>query len=138
MNHLTSLQPPGWPRPKGYANGIVAEGRLVFISGQVGWTEEGVFESDDFVDQFRQVLKNTLTILAQAGGRAEHIARMTWYITDKAAYVSRLKEIGAAYRDIMGAHYPAMAVVEVTALVEDRAKIEIESTAVLPTDPASP
>lgn len=126
------LQPPGWPRPSGFSNGIAAEGRLVFVAGQVGWDESGAFTSDDFVAQTRQTLANTVAVLAEAGARPEHVVRMTWYITDKAAYLARAAEVGAVYREIMGRHYPAMAMVEVTALIEDRAKVEIETTAVVP------
>lgn len=126
------LQPPGWPRPSGFSNGIAAEGRLVFVAGQVGWDESGAFTSDDFVAQTRQTLANTVAVLAEAGARPEHVVRMTWYITDKAAYLARAAEVGAVYREIMGPHYPAMAMVEVTALIEDRAKVEIETTAVVP------
>ncbi len=129
MKHLL---PDGWERPKGYSNGISAEGRLVFVAGQVGWNGKYVFETDDFVGQLRQVLINTREVLAVAEAGPEHIVRMTWYFTNKKEYVSRLKEIGAAYREIMGPHYPAMAAVEVCSLVEDRAKIEIETTAVIP------
>lgn len=126
------LQPPGWPRPSGFSNGIAAEGRLVFVAGQVGWNETGAFLSDDFVAQTRQTLANTVAVLAEAGARPEHVVRMTWYITDKAEYLARADEVGAVYREVMGRHYPAMAMVEVTALIEDRAKVEIETTAVVP------
>jgi enamine deaminase RidA (YjgF/YER057c/UK114 family) len=125
------LHPEGWPRPRGYSNGIAAEGRLVFVAGQVGWDESQVFRSDDLVEQVRQALKNTLAVLAEAGAGPEQVVRMTWYITDKRDYLDRSKEIGAVYRALMGDHYPAMAMVEVKALMEDRAKVEIETTAVL-------
>ncbi len=125
------LHPEGWPRPHGYSNGIAAEGRLVFVAGQVGWDESQVFRSDDLVQQVRQALKNTLAVLAEAGAGPEQVVRMTWYITDKRDYLDRSKEIGAVYRALMGRHYPAMAMVEVSALMEDRAKVEIETTAVL-------
>ena len=125
------LHPEGWPRPRGYANGIAAEGRLVFVAGQIGWDESQVFRSDDLVEQLRQALKNTLAVLAEAGAGPEQVVRMTWYIVDKRDYLDRSKEIGAVYRALMGRHYPAMAVVEVSALMEDRAKVEIETTAVL-------
>ncbi len=129
---MNILLPDGWPRPKGYSNGIAADaGRLVFVAGMVGWDEYGVFQSDDLVEQFRQVLLNTTAVMAEAGARPEHMVRMTWYITDKRDYLSRLHELGAAWRDIMGKHYPAMALVQVVALVEDRAKIEIETTCVV-------
>ncbi len=125
------LHPEGWPRPRGYSNGIAAEGRLVFVAGQIGWDESQVFRSDDLVEQLRQALKNTLAVLAEAGAGPEQVVRMTWYITDKRDYLDRSKEIGAVYRALMGQHYPAMAMVEVSALMEDRAKVEIETTAVL-------
>ena len=126
------VQPEGWPRPRGYANGVLAEGRLLFISGQVAWDEQERFVSDDIVEQVRQALKNTLTMLAAGGAKPEHVARMTWYLTDKREYLARAKEIGAVYRECMGRHFPAMSMVEVSALMEDRAKVEIESTAVIP------
>lgn len=129
------LQPPGWAQPRGYANGIVAAGRVVFIAGQVGWNADGVFETDDFVGQVRQALVNVVAVLAEAGGTPGDIARMTWYITDKREYRAALDEVGHAYRAVIGAHYPAMTLVQVAALLEDRAKVEIEATAVLP--PAS-
>jgi len=129
---MRTLLPPGWPRPKGYANGIEAEGRLVFVAGQVGWTPEGKFEATTMPGQFAQTLDNTLAVLREAGAGPEHVARMTWYITDKRAYLAALAEIGAIWREKMGRHYPAMAVVEVKALIEDAALIEIETTAVVP------
>jgi enamine deaminase RidA (YjgF/YER057c/UK114 family) len=123
------LLPDGWPRPSGYSNGIATgAGRLVFVAGVVGWDSNNVFQSDDLVDQFRQVLLNTLAIMAEGGAGPEHLVRMTWYITDKREYLSRLKEIGATYRELMGRNYPAMACVQVAGLMEDRAKIEIETT----------
>ncbi len=125
------LHPDGWPRPRGYSNGIAAEGRLVFVAGQIGWDESQVFRSDDLVEQVRQALKNTLAVLAEAGAGPERVVRMTWYITDKRDYLDRSKEIGAVYGALMGRHYPAMAMVEVSALMEDRAKVEIETTAIL-------
>ncbi len=131
MYVMRILHPEGWPRPRGYSNGIAAEGRLVFVAGQIGWDESQVFRSNDLVEQVRQALKNTLAVLAEAGAGPEHVVRMTWYITDKRDYLDRSKEIGAVYRALMGQHYPAMAVVEVSALMEDRAKVEIETTAVL-------
>ncbi len=131
----SSLNPPGWAPAKGYANGIVARGTLVFLGGQIGWNGQQQFETDDFVGQFEQTLRNIIAVLAEAGAGPEHVVRMTWYVTDKAEYLARLKEIGAAYRAVMGRNFPAMAVVEVSALMEDRAKVEIEATAVLP-DPA--
>ena len=133
MSRPTILQPDGWPRPSGYSNGVLAQGRQVFIAGQVGWNpHSGRFESAQLVDQVIQALRNVLAVLAQANGRPEHIARMTWYLTSRAEYVAHLKEIGAAYREIMGKHFPAMTAVEVTALIEAQAKVEIEATAVIP------
>lgn len=126
------LQPPGWARPRGYANGIAVSGQLVFIAGQIGWDEQGEFVSDDLVAQTRRALENILTILAEAGGQPAHIARMTWYVVDKREYLARASEIGAVYRELMGKHFPAMTAVEVSALIEDRAKVEIEATAVIP------
>jgi enamine deaminase RidA (YjgF/YER057c/UK114 family) len=130
MNQI--LQPPGWAKPKGFANGIAATGRQVFVAGQVGWTGDNRWEAKDFAGQFRQTLLNTLAVLAEAGAKPEHIVRMTWYITDKREYLASLKEIGAAWRELMGRNYPVMAVVQVVALMEDEAKVEIETTAVLP------
>jgi enamine deaminase RidA (YjgF/YER057c/UK114 family) len=132
MTVHTTLLPPGWPRPKGYANGIAASGRMVFTGGVVGWDAEERFTSDAMGGQFRQVLVNTLAILAQGGAGPEHVVRMTWYVTSRDAYVAALPEIGAAYRELMGRNFPAMAVVEVSALVEPAARIEIETTAMVP------
>jgi enamine deaminase RidA (YjgF/YER057c/UK114 family) len=126
------LQPPGWARPRGYANGLVAHGRLIFIAGQIGWDNQQQFHSDDFVAQARQALCNILEILAEAGGQPQHIARMVWYVTDKQEYLASSRELGLAYRDLMGQHYPVMTAVEVSALMEDRAKVEIEAIAVIP------
>ena len=126
------LQPAGWAKPRGYANGVSASGRLVFVAGQVGWNPAGVFESDDFVAQTAQALRNIVAILAEDGAGPDHIARMTWYVTDRGEYLRRAKEIGAVYREIVGRHFPAMTAVEVSALVEDGAKVEIEVTAVVP------
>jgi enamine deaminase RidA (YjgF/YER057c/UK114 family) len=126
------LQPAGWPRPKGYANGIEATGRLVIVGGQIGWDETETFQSDDFVEQVRQTLMNTLAVLAEAGAGPEHVVRMTWYITDRSEYLARGREIGAVYRELMGKNFPAMAMVQVVALMEARAKVEIETTAVVP------
>ena len=126
------LQPPGWAKPRGFSNGISASGKLVFIAGQIGWTGEGKWESKDFAGQFRQSLKNTLAVLAEAGGRPEHIVRMTWYIVDKQEYLGAVGEVGAAYRELIGKHYPAMAVVQVGGLIENEARLEIETTAVVP------
>ena len=126
------LQPPGWARPKGYSNGIAAEGRLVFVAGMIGSNAAGRIESDGFVAQVRQALANVLAVLAEAGGAAEHICRMTWYVTDKQEYLAHLREVGLAYRAVIGGHFPVMTLVEVSALVEDGAKVEIEATAVMP------
>ena len=126
------VQPEGWPRPKGYAHAVVAEGRLLFIAGQIGWDASETFRSDDFVDQARQALANVLTLLRAAGGAPEHLVRMTWYVTDKGEYLRRLKELGIAYREVVGPVFPAMTAVEVSALIEDRARVEIECTAVIP------
>ncbi len=129
---LTFLQPDGWKPAKGYANGILAEGRIVVTGGQIGWNGNQEFETDDFAGQAEQTLRNIVEILAEAGGRPEHIVRLTWYVTDKQEYLSCQEELGAAYKWVMGRHLPAMALVQVVALVEDRAKVEIEATAVLP------
>lgn len=129
---MKALLPPGWPRPKGYANGISARGRTIVTAGVVGWNAEEKFESDDLAGQFRQVLANILAILAEDGAGPEHIVRMTCYVTDLAEYRAGLKEIGAAWRDLIGRNFPAMAVVGVTGLVEPAARIEIEATAVVP------
>ena len=129
---MQKLQPPGWAEPKGYANGIATEGRLVFVAGQVGWDETGTFRAHHFVGQVHQCLKNTLTVLAEAGAESEHIVRMTWYITDREEYLANLEGVGQAYRELMGRHFPAMTMVEVTALIESEAKVEIEATAVVP------
>ena len=126
------LQPPGWPRPKGYANGVVAHGRQVHVSGMVGWTPAGVFETGDFVAQSRQALANIVAVLREAGAGPEHIVRMTWYVLDKREYLDAGPALGAAYRDVIGRHYPAMTAVQVAGLMEDRARVEIEVTAVVP------
>ena len=132
MSGLRAINPPGWARPKGYSNAIVGRGTIVMVAGQIGWNAAQQFESDDFVAQLRQALANTVAVLAAAGAKPEHVARMTWYVTDKREYLDHLPEIGRCYRDIIGRHYPAMALVEVAALVEDRARIEIETTALVP------
>jgi len=132
MSLLQVLQPAGWQVPRGYANGIAATGRQVFVAGMVGWDADCKFASDDFADQARQALANVVAVLAEAGARPEHITRMTWYLTSKREYLAAGKALGAAYREIIGRHYPAMTAVEVTALIEDRAKVEIEVTAVIP------
>jgi enamine deaminase RidA (YjgF/YER057c/UK114 family) len=126
------LQPPGWARPRGYANGVAASGRMVFVSGMLGWDAQGVFHTDDFAGQVRQALHNIVEVLAEAGAQPGHIVRMTWYVVDKHEYIGAYKAIGEAYREIIGSHYPAMTAVQVVALVEDRAKVEIEVTAVAP------
>ncbi len=132
MSALRPVNPPGWARPKGYANGVVGRGTFVFVAGQVGWNAEERFETDDFVAQVRQALANTVVMLEAGGAKPEHIARMTWYVLDKKEYVARIAEIGAAYRDLIGRNFPAMTLVEVGALVADRARVEIETTAVIP------
>jgi enamine deaminase RidA (YjgF/YER057c/UK114 family) len=129
---VRALQPPGWPRPRGYANGIEASGRLVFVAGQIGWDATGSFPSGDLPGQVRQTLANVVAVLAEAGAGPEHVVRLTWYITDREEYLATAKEIGAAYREVMGRHFPAMAVVAVAGLVEASAKVEIEATAVIP------
>ncbi len=126
------LQPPGWARAKGFSNGIAASGTLVFIAGQIGWTPECKWEARDFAGQFRQALKNVLEVLKEANGRPEHVVRLTWYVLDKHEYLDSLKNVGEAYRELMGRHYPTMAVVQVSGLVEDEARLEIEATAVVP------
>ena len=126
------LHPKSWKPALGYSNGIAAQGRMIFTGGMVGWTGDQTFESDDFVDQVRQALQNIVDVLAEGGAGPEHIVRLTWYVTDKQDYLSRLKDLGRAYREVLGRHYPAMALVQVVALVEDRAKVEIEATAVIP------
>ena len=126
------LLPNGWTPPKGYSQGVIAEGRQIFVSGQIGWDETGTFQTDDFAEQTGQSLRNILTILNAANAGAEHITRMTWFITDKKEYLASLKSLGQIYREEMGHHYPVMSIVEVNALIEDRAKVEIEATAVIP------
>ena len=126
------LLPPGWPRPKGYSNGVAARGRQVFIAGMVGWDEHGVFAGDDFASQAKKALQNIVDVLREADGKPEHIVRMTWYVTDKREYLAAGRAIGQAFREIIGSYNAAMTAVEVTALIEDRAKVEIEATAVIP------
>lgn len=126
------LEPEGWAKPKGYANGTKAKGALIFIAGQIGWNADQQFESDDFAAQVDQALRNVAAVCRAGGAEPSHITRMTWYITDKPAYLANLKQIGASWKAIMGRHFPAMAVVAVSALMEDRAKVEIEATAVIP------
>ena len=126
------LQPPGWQRPRGYSNGISATGRMVFVSGMIGWDAECKFHTDDFAGQVRQALENVVAVLAEGGAKPEHIVRMTWYVIDKKEYVNAYPEIGVAYREIIGRHFPTMSAVQVAGLVEDRARVEIEVTAMVP------
>jgi len=132
MSELRAVNPPGWVRPKGYSNAIVARGTQVFVAGQVGWDSQERFASDDFIEQLRQALRNIVEILAAAGAKPDHVARMVWYVLDKQEYMARVAEAGAVWREIMGRHYPAITLVEVGALVADRARLEIESMAVIP------
>lgn len=127
-----TLHPAHWKRARGYANGIVAEGRIVFLGGQVGWNENQVFETTDFVGQVEQTLRNIVAILKEAGGEPCHLVRLTWFVTDKREYLERLRDLGGAYQKVLGRHFPAMSLVQVAGLVEDGAKVEIEATAVLP------
>ena len=126
------LQPAGWPRPKGYSNGVMAQGRMVFVAGMIGLDAEGRFPAADTAGQARQALLNIRAVLDEAGARPEHIVRMTWYVVDKREYLNAIQEVGAAWRELIGKNYPAMAVVQVGALVEDEARVEIETTAVVP------
>jgi len=126
------LQPEGWAKPIGYSNGVAARGRQIYVGGQIGWNGQCHFETDDFVEQVRQTLKNVVAVLAAGGAGPEHVTTMTWYFTDKAEYLANLKGIGQAYREVMGKNFPAMAAMQVSALVEDRAKIEIQAVAVVP------
>jgi enamine deaminase RidA (YjgF/YER057c/UK114 family) len=130
MNEV--LQPAGWPRPKGYANGIAARGRQVYVAGQIGWDAAGQFAAGGMAAQVGQALRNIVAVLAEAGARPEHLVRLTWFVTSRAEYLAEAAEIGAAYRAVLGKHFPAMSVVEVTALMESQAKVEIEATAVVP------
>jgi enamine deaminase RidA (YjgF/YER057c/UK114 family) len=132
MTMHTILQPAGWAQPKGYANGVAAEGRLVFVAGQIGWNRQSQFECDDLVGQVRQTLQNVVEVLAAGGARPEHVASMTWYLTDKKDYLGNLERIGRVYREVMGRNFPAIAAVQVTALIEDQAKVEIQAMAVVP------
>ena len=127
-----AILPEGWPRPKGYANGVVAQGRMLFIAGMIGWDAQGQFHTDDFAGQVRQALRNVADVLCEAGGKPENIVRMTWYVTDKREYLAAGADIGRAFRELVGNYNVAMTAVEVRALIEDRAKVEIEVTAVLP------
>ena len=129
---MKTLQPPTWAKPRGYANGIAARGQLVFVAGMIGWNQDGQFETHDFAGQVHQALSNIVAVLREAGGGPEHIVRLTWFVTDKREYLASLEHLGPAYRDVMGRHYPVMSVVEVSALIEDAAKVEIEATAVIP------
>ena len=129
---MQTLNPAEWAAPKGYANGVAVQGRMIFVAGQIGWDAESRFESDDLVEQTKQALRNIVRVLAEAGARPEHLVRLTWYVVDKKDYLARNNDLGKAYRDIIGKHYPAMTLVQVAALLEDRAKIEIEATAVIP------
>jgi enamine deaminase RidA (YjgF/YER057c/UK114 family) len=126
------LQPENWPRPRGYSNGIEAEGHIVFVAGQIGWDDSGTFQTNEFAGQFRQALSNTLAVLKEASAGPQHVARMTWFIISRDEYMASLPELGAAWKELMGRNYPAMSVVIVAALIEPRAKIEIETTAVVP------
>jgi enamine deaminase RidA (YjgF/YER057c/UK114 family) len=126
------LQPAGWVRPHGYSNGVAAKGRIVFVSGMIGWDAQARIVTTDFAGQVRQALKNIVDVLSESNAKPEHIARMTWYVVDKREYLSASKEVGAAYRDLIGRHFPAMTVVQVAALLEDQARVEIEVTAVVP------
>jgi enamine deaminase RidA (YjgF/YER057c/UK114 family) len=129
---VEAINPKGWPTPKGYSNAVAGRGRMVFVAGQVGWTPEERWETDDFIGQLRQTLRNTVDILAAAGAGPQHIVRMTWYVLDKREYLARLSEVGAVWREILGRNFPAMALIQVAGLVEDRAKLEIETTALVP------
>lgn len=126
------LQPPAWPRPRGYSNGVMVRGQMVFVAGMIGWDANNTFQTDDFAGQVRQALENVVAVLSEAGAKPEHITRMTWYITDKQAYLAAGREIGQAFRDVIGSFNASMSAVQVAALIEDRAKVEIEVTAVIP------
>ena len=128
---MEMLNPTGWPRPKGYSNGITASGRMVFVAGQIGWNENEEFETDDFADQFKKVLENICAVLQEGGAGPEHLVRLTMYFTSKQEYLDNLKGVGEAYRDVIGRNFPVMAAVQVVALMEDRAKVEIEATAMV-------
>ena len=129
---MTILHPPGWARPRGYSNGILCEGKLLFVAGQIGWTAESELAAADLVGQVEQALKNIVAILHEGGARPAHIARLTWYVTDRHEYIAASKAIGEIYRKIIGPHYPAMTLIEVAGLLEDGAKVEVEATAVIP------
>jgi enamine deaminase RidA (YjgF/YER057c/UK114 family) len=132
MSDIEALQPPDWAAPRGYANGIAARGRQIFVAGQIGWNAQAQFESDDFAAQVEQALKNVVEVLAAGGANPSHIVRLNWYVTDKAEYVARQREVGEAYRRVIGRHFPAMTLLVVAGLLEPRAKVEIEATAVIP------
>jgi enamine deaminase RidA (YjgF/YER057c/UK114 family) len=129
---MKTLQPPDWAQPKGYANGVAAKGTLIFTSGMIGWNANCEFETDDFVAQTQRALENIVAVILEAGGKPEHLVRLTWYITDKTEYFEHLDRLGKVYRSVIGRHYPVMSVLEVSALLEPRAKVEIEATAVIP------
>jgi enamine deaminase RidA (YjgF/YER057c/UK114 family) len=131
-SELRLIKPEGWPTPKGYSNAIAGRGRLVFVAGQVGWRPDEQWETDDFAGQLRQALRNTVAILAAAGARPDHVVRMTWYVVDKKEYLAARAGIGACWREIMGRHFPALTLIEVAGLVEDRARLEVETTALIP------
>jgi enamine deaminase RidA (YjgF/YER057c/UK114 family) len=131
---IETLQPAEWPRPKGYANGMAARGRMIFISGQVGWDAQGRFNSDNLTEQVTQALRNIVRVLKEGGAEPRHLVRLTWYVLSRETYLREVREIGAAYREVLGKHFPAMSVVEVRGLVEQRALVEIEATAVIPDD----
>jgi enamine deaminase RidA (YjgF/YER057c/UK114 family) len=131
---IETLQPQEWPRPKGYSNGMAARGRMIFVSGQIGWDAHGEFVSDVLSDQVRQALRNIVRVLEEAKGEPSHVVRLTWFVLSREAYLSEVREIGAAYREVMGKNFPAMSVIEVRGLVEQRALVEIEATAVIPDD----
>ena len=133
---IETLQPAEWPRPKGYANGMAARGRMIFISGQVGWDAQGQFVSDTLADQVKQALRNIVRVLQEGAAHPQHLVRLTWFVLSRDAYMREAREIGAAYREVIGKHFPAMSVVEVRGLVEQRALVEIEATAVVPDDAA--
>ena len=126
------LQPPNWKKPRGYANGVAASGTTICVSGMVGWDAQGEFHTDNFAEQTAQALRNIVEVLAQAGAKPEHIVRMTWYVIDKKEYLTSQKQVGLVYRDIIGNHYPAMSAIQVSGLMEERARVEIEVTAILP------
>jgi len=132
MSDIEALQPPDWAAPRGYANGIAARGRQIFVAGQIGWNAQAQFESDDFAAQVEQALKNVVEVLAAGGANPSHIVRLNWYVIDKAEYVARQREVGEAYRRVIGRHFPAMTLLVVAGLLEPRAKVEIEATAVIP------